>query len=261
MKRRPEQVEINKDLIPNTNPSETIDNSVKEGSDTLTLSTETISSLNLLKSTLNRIFTRQTGSSETLTPAFIIVNYENQNAVSFKLFCDLGSAQSVIFEYGILNDDASETLMNLLTSKNEELTNLINGLNNFITSESIELLDIPSITPKSEMYYTTTVREELIPTNWNEETQQFEDSDEFFIFERIHFDQGSLKKEIYQILKSEAEKSELYNREDLNSIINIYVNNPACFESAGKVELGKDNLSLIFNSAKKTTQNENNFQQ
>lgn len=256
LKNRPEQKELIENLIPNIDTPEIINNNEKNK--LLDLSEGALLSVNNLKNKINNIFSKYSDVEGVLTPAFVAIDYDNQVPKSFILFCDLDKERYVSFEYLISDVENFENL----TESNMEVTNIINGLSTCLNNR--DLVDIPTIGRKLKIndteFYATNIIEETEATNWNPLTLTY-DFEEFYTFKKYYIKDTNLSEKKIKILKSDAEKLENFDFDNINCLYDIYLNDSTKFEKDSEFELGINPLSVILPSAKNINQKGNNLEQ
>lgn len=220
----------------------------EEQLDSLNLSENATVALSTLKSRLGVELKRYLSISQDITPSLLIVDYENHSPTTFTLICDLEDGQSVSFKYKV---DDSKSFTQLLDSRETEITDIINGFTDSIKSKN--LIDMPEVNEKittDKTYYTTTILEEGKQTTWNEVTENYNIED-FYVFSLISSDKGKVYEKEISIKKSTIEGFSDFDKEDTSSLYKIYKAHPDKFENDSEIELGSNNLSIIFSSAKK----------
>ncbi len=258
VKSRPEQKELIEHLIPDIlNPSETIGDQKEKFLD---LSESALTSVTNLTSKVNNIFSKYSDIEGSLTPAFVIINYENQIPKSFKLFCDLDNENFICFDYMISD---IENFENLTESNDIEVTNVINGLINSLNNR--DLIDMPTLGKKLKINdnenYVTDIIIETEATSWNDLTQTY-NLEDFYVFKAYYAKDTTLIQKNIRILKSDAEKLESFDSNNINCLYDIYLNDPTKFEKESDIELGANSISTILLSAKNMAKNKvDNFEQ
>lgn len=255
----PERKEITDDLIPEfPNDSEFISDTRND--EYLNLSENALIAMIGLRTKINDVFQKYSDLEGTLTPAFVLVNFENQVPTSFKLICDLDQNRFISFEYEITDTASFEKILEF---RDVEVTDIINGFNNSLINRN--LVDAPSVGRKvsidNRTYYLDDITKEVEATEYNYETKTY-DFEDFYMFNKYYNEGTKLSQEIIRIKKSDVEIMEGFDANNIASVYDIYLNDSGAFEKLASLDLGKDKISMILISAKQMSQNqENNFEQ
>lgn len=259
--RRPE-IKNQPDSIPplpfyteTVNPADLFENEFQY----LKLSETAMSSVSFLNERLNQYLLKYTHPTvQSTTPVLIIEHSENNILKSFDLICDIDDKNSITLNYKIEN---SEDFKDLLYSPYMETPDIINGVNNFLSS--INLTDIPSINKKitinDTVYYTTEVLEKTESTTYNEETESY-NIERFYAFNLFFIKDGTVCQKTARIKKNIATSNPNFDSDNLSCLYDIYKTHSDKFESESEIELGMNRLSLIFISAKKQKLQEESFE-
>lgn len=258
-----EKIEVGKrppyyyqELIPEfINENNTIKNSTNNESETgyLNLSDKALKSVEIYKKKINTIYKRNlpdfAKSDDIISPAFMIIHYESQLPISYKLICDVNNETAVILEFSI---DSPKDFDNTLISNSLEVPDIVNSL----TTNTSNLLDTPTklttITKNKTKYYCDKIEESCIQIGDTENgPSNIEDCYEFKIYN--HTDKNILEQTAY-IIKKKTKTLDCFDENNLEKLYTLYFQDRSQFEKNSSSELEMDSLSLILLSAKKMNQ-------
>lgn len=214
----------------------------------INLSESSLSALSFLKNHLINDAKRFVSQDiESVSPALLIANYENHQPTSFNLICDINEKEFITFQYMV---EDPETFNNLLDSSAIEITDIINEIDSSIMS--INLINMPTtntkITINGATYYSSKILETKQKVDNNEDTYNLES---FYSFNLIYSEKGKVFQKTALIKKDDVESNKEFDKDNLNSIYNIYKKQSEEFNHSEKTDLQMNNLSLIFLSAQK----------